>query len=367
MARSTREVRFNLTAKDRTKGAFLAVRNNLRSTGEAVTSVHAKLLGLAGIGGFGAILGGIVRTNMEFQRLRSSLKTVTGSADAGAEAFNKIKKFAVTTPFDLQEVTGAFIKLKAMGLDPSESALRSYGNTASAMGKRLDQMIEAVADAATGEFERLKEFGIKAKAQGDQVAFTFQGVTTTVGKNAREIEAYLRGIGDNNFGTAMADQMKNLGPAFSNLRMSFANLAVTIGEAGLNDMVRDMAIAITDMTNSLSDPVWQKTFKDFFGDIGELAGDIAEIWRAITFLQGRDMLDLWQSANPSQIGNAAIPGGYKLGDLNRSGGNLEYLQKIREIEAKNRDETAKKLDESNQIQREILEETKRKNNVAIAG
>ena len=30
------------------------------------------------------------------------------------------------------------------------------------MGKDITQMIEAVADAATGEFERLKEFGIKA-------------------------------------------------------------------------------------------------------------------------------------------------------------------------------------------------------------
>jgi hypothetical protein len=38
------------------------------------------------------------------------------------------------------------------------------------MGKDMMQMIEAVADASTGEFERLKEFGIKASKQGDQVA-----------------------------------------------------------------------------------------------------------------------------------------------------------------------------------------------------
>ena len=35
------------------------------------------------------------------------------------------------------------------------------------MGKDLSQMIEAVADATTGEFERLKEFGIKAGKEGD--------------------------------------------------------------------------------------------------------------------------------------------------------------------------------------------------------
>ena len=35
------------------------------------------------------------------------------------------------------------------------------------MGKSLNQMIEAVADATTGEFERLKEFGIKARTHGE--------------------------------------------------------------------------------------------------------------------------------------------------------------------------------------------------------
>ena len=48
----------------------------------------------------------------------------------------------------------------------------AYGDTASAMGKSLDDMVEAVADAATGEFERLKEFGIRASKNGDRVSFT---------------------------------------------------------------------------------------------------------------------------------------------------------------------------------------------------
>jgi hypothetical protein len=58
--------------------------------------------------------------------------------------------------------------------------------------------------------ERLKEFGIKAKSQGDQVTFTFQGVSTTVGKNSREIEAYLRSIGDVQFAGAMEEQADTL-------------------------------------------------------------------------------------------------------------------------------------------------------------
>jgi len=119
------------------------------------------------LGGFSAALtiGKLVTVQREFDVLNSSLITVTGSSTRAAQEFAWIKQFAATTPYQLNEVTGAFVKMKALGLDASAKALASYGNTASAMGKSLNQMIEAVADAATGEFERLKEFGIKAKQQ----------------------------------------------------------------------------------------------------------------------------------------------------------------------------------------------------------
>ena len=43
------------------------------------------------------------------------------------------------------------------------SNIKSYGDTSAALGKDLSQMIEAVADAATGEFERLKSLASKPK------------------------------------------------------------------------------------------------------------------------------------------------------------------------------------------------------------
>lgn len=186
----------------------------------------AGLIGAyAGIQGISRSLGFIVSTNREFERLHASLKTVTGSAQGADRAFKMIEDFASSTPFNVEQITEAFIKLKALGLDPSQEALMSYGNTASAMGKNLMQFVEAIADAATGEFERLKEFGIKARTQGEQVSFTFQGVTTTVGKNAAEIESYLRQIGNVQFAGAMSEQMNTLGGIFSNIQDNFSKLA----------------------------------------------------------------------------------------------------------------------------------------------
>ena len=251
MANSTHKTRFVLSAEDKTKNALRSVKSNLLGVGRAATGVHSQILGLAGIGGFGFLVSGVIETNKQFQKLKSSLKTVTGSTKAAAQAFDLIEDFATSTPYELDQVVESFIKLKALGLDPSERALRSYGNTASAMGKSLNQMIEAVADASTGEFERLKEFGIKSAKAGDKVTFTFQGVETTIKNTSANIQGYLLDLGETKFGGAMADQMKGMEAAFSNFSGAIKGVQVAIGEAGLNDTISALVNNSTAWIKSL--------------------------------------------------------------------------------------------------------------------
>jgi len=131
----------------------------LQRTGEKMKSIGSAMskyitLPLLALG------GAALKTAGDFEKLETSLRTsFNGNAEAARKAFKVITDFAAKTPFQVSQVADAFIKLKNLGLDPSEKALTAYGNTASAMGKSLNQMIEAVADASTGEFERLKEFG----------------------------------------------------------------------------------------------------------------------------------------------------------------------------------------------------------------
>lgn len=231
----------------------------LAAEGDKVSMSFSKIAAAvsAAIGAIAidGLISKVVNTQRSFDVMYASLKTMTGGAQQASEAFERLRKFAAQTPFTLEQSVQGFTKLKALGLDPSERAMESFGNTASAMGKDLSQMIEAVADASTGEFERLKEFGIKAKQEGDKVSLTFQGVTTTIGNNAAEITEYLTKIGELNFGGAMSERMKTLDGDISNLQDSLSALYLQVSQSGAGDLiaqsVRGATEAIQEMTASL--------------------------------------------------------------------------------------------------------------------
>lgn len=223
----------------------------LADEGESVATVADMMKAALGAVGFGSLASQLMNVEREFGVLSVQLKVATGSGAAAAQQFVVLEGLAATLPSTLQEVTGAYVKLKNMGLDPSERAITSYANTAASMGKSLNDMIEAVADAATGEFERLKEFGIKAKSEGDSVSLTFQGVTTTVANNSGAIEGYLRRIGEVNFAGAATERMATLDGAISNLDDSIDGLYRRINDSGAGDAM----IAVTQGLASNIDQV----------------------------------------------------------------------------------------------------------------
>lgn len=207
-------------------------KKELMSIGSASQSLKKNLaLGFTGVVSlFGALASQLVPVQREFDILNAQLITATGSVDNASKAFSALQDFATKTPYSLQQSVEGFTQLRNLGLRPTEEAMMSFGDISAAMGRDLSQMIEAVADATTGEFERLKEFGIKASSEGNKVSLTFQNVTTTIGKNAAEIERYLVDLGKNNFAGAMAERMDTLDGAISNLGDSYNTLLLTISQ-----------------------------------------------------------------------------------------------------------------------------------------
>lgn len=194
----------------------------------------------------------VIKKTAEFQQLNAQLVTATGSAEKAKIAFAAIKEFAASTPYDLQQATGAFISLVNRGLDPSERALKAYGDTASSMGFQLSEMVLAVSNATAGEYENLKRFGIRAAKEGDNVKFTFRGVTESVKNDINSIESYFIRLGEKSFSGGMERQMQTLTGAMSNFGDAYEILLNAIGEQGLGELVeggiRSATSALAELT-----------------------------------------------------------------------------------------------------------------------
>lgn len=263
-------------AERKARDSSKKIGNSFSEVGTMASKAMPMVAGLAGsITGLAAsyiTLDRVIGAQRTYDKQIAGLETATKSANNAKEAYAALSKFATETPYGMDQAVEAFTKLVNLGLTPSERALRSYGNTASAMGKDLMQFIEAVADAATGEFERLKEFGIKASKQGDQVAFTFQGTTTKIKNNAASIEDYLMKIGENEFAGAMEKRMDSLDGALANLEDSWNSLYLAISKAGVGSLVRDATELASGGVQGLTDLVSSGAIETALAGMGKAFG-----------------------------------------------------------------------------------------------
>lgn len=209
-------------------------RQGIKATGGAWQKIKG-FLPIAGFVSLAAAVKGVLRnaieTRKEFSRYNAVLKVALGSQREANKEFDKLQKFAATTPFQLNELTGSYVKLTNYGLKPTMEDLENYGDLASSVGKGFDQLVEAIADATTFEFERLKEFGIRSQKEGDTIKFTFKGITTEVEAEAQAVKNYIAGLGNlEGVAGSMEEISKTIGGALSNAGDSADKMFNTIGK-----------------------------------------------------------------------------------------------------------------------------------------
>lgn len=199
--------------------------------GGAVTRLLPMIGGAIGISQLGSQIKDVTQ---RFESYQTTLRNTFQSSIRANEEFSKIKEFAEKTPFAVDELTSSFIKLVNRGFVPTMDELTNIGDLAASQGKSFDQLVEAILDAQTGEFERLKEFGIRAKTVGDTVTISFKGIEKQVKKtdeqglrNAIISMGKLQGVAG-----GMNAQAQTLSGSISNLGDSFDSMFAAIGSHG---------------------------------------------------------------------------------------------------------------------------------------
>jgi tape measure domain-containing protein len=118
--------------------AVQAVGRETTSAAEAMSAAASKAAAwIAAIAGINSALDvgkKVVETGSEFQTLGVRLENLLGSTQKATEAFDMIKRLAITTPFEVTALTESFVKLTAFGMQPTEAQMRALSDVASNLG-----------------------------------------------------------------------------------------------------------------------------------------------------------------------------------------------------------------------------------------
>lgn len=173
----------------------------------------------------------LVSAAMQAENFKVALGTAfQGNQEAADKMLAWAKQFANETPFETNEIIQATIKLKAYGIEAEKipSQMKLIGDMASGMGKSMDQAVEAIADARTGELERLKEFGITKKMIDDQLHGTLVNSQGQIKDTSLLMEG-LTQLMEKRFAGGMEKASKTTAGQLSNVRGEFQTLKEELG------------------------------------------------------------------------------------------------------------------------------------------
>lgn len=249
---------------DQTRGGIGGVVNQVdrlntstRTTSSSLETMQRRIVAIGTAIATSFVARNIIETTARFEDLRTSLNAVTGSAQAGGDAFAFIQDFATRTQFGVEDLTRTFIALRANGLTPTESLLTTFTDTAAISTDQLgvlEAMTRLFARAAGGAAINLEELDMVAergppvyRILEEQLGITRDGLTE-FGKTAEGsqliLDALIEGL-NQEFGGATQARLGNLSTAMSNFGIAVTN-AMNIFGQGFAPELRRATVGMTD-------------------------------------------------------------------------------------------------------------------------
>lgn len=232
------------------------IKNGVGNVAKGFTLAAATATVLTGVAAGAAM--SMIDVASKFEKFQTVLETTEHSSAKAKAAMAWVSDFAVKTPYELDQVMASFVKLRSNGLDPTNGLLQTLGDTSAAMGKPLDQAVEAMTDAVTGENERLKEFGITASKTANKITYTYTNsagkqVQASVKANDRmKIQTKLMAIFNEKYAGAMDKLSATWEGMISNISDMWLKFQLMIMNAGLFDWLKGKLQLLLDQINTMA-------------------------------------------------------------------------------------------------------------------
>jgi len=203
------------------------------ATGSGLGTIAVDLLKKVA-GAMKDVAASAIQGAAQFEQFSVVLTNTLGSGSKAAAALDMLSEFGKNTPFQLEELTAAYIQFANRGINRTTEELTKLGDLAASQNKSFDDIVQASLQAQNGEYERLKSFGISVKAAGDKISLTFKEQTQVVQKNAKAIDQAILNMGAyKGVAGGMEAISGTLNGKISNLQDAFAEFSRTLGAKAL--------------------------------------------------------------------------------------------------------------------------------------
>jgi len=189
----------------------------------------------------------MVTTISKFEQLKEQLITVERDSVKAEQSWKRLMDFATTTPFTLDKVISGFVRLKAVGLDPTDEQLQSLGDMASAFSMNFDDVAFAVQRAISGVSRPLKKFIPLVKIAGNQISLGFnKDEMITIERDAQKLLETVSDIAKERFAQGMERQLSTIGGQWSLVSDNISKFLFQVGKSGLSEAIVEFAKSLTE-------------------------------------------------------------------------------------------------------------------------
>lgn len=213
------------------------------------SSIRRAAVGFVGFAAVARAGGGLLRTIHETERLRAVMEGVMGSAEAAEDSFDFILDFTTATPFQVDQVTEAFIRLNGAGIEPTTELLTEVGDFAATFGANIADMIEGIQNAGRGMpkmLEGIIRADIDAASAPGKLRILFRGVQYEIDRSTEAVLDFIRMLGRDQFAGQMDRQMRTIVGAWSNFGDMITATHRRIGDVGLTDALTRLLFTLIE-------------------------------------------------------------------------------------------------------------------------
>jgi tape measure domain-containing protein len=288
-------------------GFFSAAAGAARSLGTVISDLELKLTNIAKVLGFSVAAAAVaagksfIDLTQDMERVIVRLSIFEGSFDAAYAKLGQLTNLAAQSPFGLGNLTSAFVRLKAAGIDPltgsdgKSGPLVALNNAVAAFGGNQDSFnrtilaIEQMSGKGVIQMEELRQqlaehLPTAAKLMAEGMGVSLAKLTIMISKGELDAETGLNALFgklQEKYGGAAELLSKTLGGTIAQLKTQFDQLAITFVKSGGNDAIaavlRVIVEAFKELNQQLSSGGMSAAIDNFFGFFSRNADSVARV------------------------------------------------------------------------------------------